>query len=195
MKKAGRVTLACTLAFLALIALTRPAHAQDNTIRQPGDHPNYIVEIEPHLDLSWLGSYLAYGTDAGIGLGIRFSIPVVKNGFIPTINNTVAVGFGGDFIYFGCNGCFGVWDLYIPVVMQWNFYVAQRFSVFGEPGLSLNYAFYGADPVCTVAGRNICNNFFPGFVFEVGGRYHINQHLALTARLGFPDITFGVSFM
>jgi hypothetical protein len=30
----------------------------------------------------------------------------------------------------------------------------------------------------------------------VGGRYHFNETVALTMRLGYPDIlTFGVSFM
>ncbi len=185
--------------FAALLALTTAsvAQAQDNTIKQPGDHPNYFVEIEPHLDLAWF-TYAGYGfgTDVGLGLGLRATIIIVKNGFVPTINNSVGIGFGGDVVYFGCGAanCPGVWALTFPVVMQWNFFVAQRFSVFGEPGLSLNYAFY----------QNLCGGlrncvtpsaFFPDPVFEVGGRYHINEHLALTARVGYPYLTFGVSFM
>jgi hypothetical protein len=186
-------------AFLAITCLCRHAGAEDNTIRQPGDHPNYYVEIEPHLDFAWF-DYAGYGiNDVGIGLGVRATIPIVKNGFIPTINNTVGIGFGFDYIYFGCGAAgvsCGVSALYFPVVLQWNFYVAQRFSVFGEPGFSLNYAFYSANDCGTFCPKGaLPNDFFPGFVFELGGRYHINEHLALTGRIGFPNITFGVSFM
>jgi hypothetical protein len=35
-----------------------------------------------------------------------------------------------------------------------------------------------------------------GPAFWVGGRYHFNDTVALTLRLGYPDLlTFGVSFM
>jgi hypothetical protein len=199
MRSPSRAAFAVIVAFLLLGALSREAKAGDNTIRQPGDHPHYAVEIEPHLDFAWF-DYAGYGigNTAGIGVGARFTIPIVRNGFIPTINNTVGIGFGGDWVYFGCgatNVSCGVNTLYFPVVMQWNFYVAQRWSVFGEPGFSINYAFYN-DTLCN--GRGGCfvgNALFPGPVFEFGARYHINEHFALTARIGYPDFTFGVSFM
>jgi hypothetical protein len=202
MRKPGRAAFVIVVVFTAVSAVLRSAQAGDNTIRQPGDHPNYAVEIEPHLDFAWF-NYAGYGigSNGGVGLGARFTIPIVKNGFVSTINNTVGIGFGGDWVYFGCTAnvpsC-GVSTLYFPVVMQWNFYVAHAWSVFGEPGFSFNYAFYN-DSLCKNAGLGgacvIGNAFFPGPVFEVGGRYHINEHLALTARIGYPDFTFGVSFM
>jgi hypothetical protein len=196
MRNPERAVFASLFAF-ACVTAAEAAQAQDNTIRQPGDHPNYGVEIEPHFDFGWFDN-VGYGLpgDVGIGVGLRATIPIVKNGFVPTINNTVGIGFGGDILYFGCGvaGCPGVWTLYFPVVLQWNFYVAQRFSVFGEPGFSLNYAFYNAED-CTVAHCVAGASFFPGPVFELGGRYHINEHLALTARIGYPALTFGVSFM
>jgi hypothetical protein len=196
MRNPERAVFASLFAIASITAASAPARAQSDIIRQPGEHPNYAVEIEPHFDLAWLpfAGYAGIGTDAGIGVGLRATIPIVKNGFIPTINNTWGIGFGGDIIYFGCgaDGCPGFWTLYFPVVLQWNFYVAPRFSVFGEPGFSIDYAFYGD---CMIANCKAGNNFFPGFIFEVGGRYHINEHLALTARVGYPTITFGVSFM
>lgn len=189
MMKLDRVILVCLFAVVLIPAATGVASARDDTIKQPGDHPNYTIEMEPHLILGWAGD--GYGA-GGIGIGGRFTIPIVKNGFVPTINNTVGIGFGVDFTYYGTYyyGCGAPQPcgkdadlLTFPVVMQWNFYVAQRWSVFGEPGLSLNYA--NAGP----------NSFFPYPVFEVGGRYHFNEHIALTARLGFPYFSFGVSFM
>jgi hypothetical protein len=186
MMKLSRAVLALLFACVFISATAGVASAGDNTIRQPGDHPNYIIEMEPHLILGWYDGF-SPGYDTGFGFGGRFTIPIVKNGFIPTINNTVGIGFGADFIYYGCGAlvCNGhAADLLsFPVVMQWNFYVAQRWSVFGEPGFSLNYA------------SALPNTFFPNPVFEVGGRYHFNEHVALTARLGFPYFSLGVSFM
>ncbi len=188
MMKLGRAVSAFLFAFVLISATARVASARDETIRQPGDHPNYVIEMEPHLILGW-GGFDGYGA-GGFGAGGRFTIPLVKNGFVPTINNTVGIGFGVDFTYYNNCGynnslCGGhVADLLtFPVVMQWNFYVAQRWSVFGEPGISLNYA---------SADRNY---FFPYPVFEVGGRYHFTEHVALTARIGFPYFSIGVSFM
>ena len=37
------------------------------------------------------------GGNDGFGLGGRFSIPIVRNGFIGSINNSVAIGLGLEF--------------------------------------------------------------------------------------------------
>src|SRR5437879_1780410 len=83
----------------AFSATSASAHAQSIT-KNPGDHPDYKVEVEPHLDLGWSHAYYASN---GYGLGARFSIPIVQNGFIPTLNNSIALSFGLDWLrYSGC---------------------------------------------------------------------------------------------
>lgn len=175
----------------------------DDTIKSPGDHPDYVVEIEPH---GLVGFGFRYG-GAGIGLGGRFSINIVKNGFIPSINNSVAVTFGADFMHYG--GCYnGINDvngfncsanyLLFPVALQWNFYVASHWSVFGEPGIVPFYGFY--DDFCGNGPNQIrgCDNpshFSVAPALYVGGRYHFNEHMALTMRIGYPDFSVGVSFL
>ncbi len=169
----------------------------DDTIKRPGDHPSYGVEIEPHGLLDW---YVPYAhSDAGIGLGGRFSIPVVQNGFVPTINNSVAISFGVDWIHYdSCyyGGSCSVDYLHFPIVMQWNFFVARRWSVFGEPGLDIYHAFFNDCPFTTVNGF-ACNQPQATGVepaFFVGGRYHFSDGAALTMRVGFPTFSIGVSF-
>ncbi len=56
------------------------------------------------------------------------TIILLDNGFVKTINNSVGIGFGGD-IFFR-HGTF-----FIPVVMQWNFWLSTHWSVFAEPGI------------------------------------------------------------
>src|SRR5471030_2885343 len=87
---------------VSVLALPSLALA-DDTIKHPGDHPHYSVEVEPHLILGW-GS--GYGT-TGYGIGGRVSIPIVQDGFVKTINNSVAVGFGLDFLHYSCGYDFG----------------------------------------------------------------------------------------
>jgi hypothetical protein len=179
------------------LLIASPARA-DDTIKHPGDHPLYHVEAEPHVLLGWDTVY----AQGGIGVGGRFSIPIVDNGFVPSINNSVAIGFGVDWLHY--NQCWWHGDcagnyFWFPVVMQWNFFVAQRWSVFGEPGLVIFHGDYGS---CNLGpnpqGQNPCpdapraNGFYP--TLYLGGRFHLSEGLALTMRIGFPTFSFGVSF-
>src|SRR6516225_3711541 len=91
--------LCCTLACVALAS--RSARAEESIIKRPGDHPNYGVEIEPHLLAGFLA--VSHGGD-GYGLGGRFTIPLMKNGFVSSINNNVGIGFGLDWIHY--TGCY-----------------------------------------------------------------------------------------
>jgi len=203
----GRATRAAAVLAVAM-ASTRSATA-DDTISRPGDHPHYSVEIEPHGLWGW--THYGYAPDDGFGLGARFSIPIVENGFVPSINNSVAIGFGGDWLHYSgdrCyydnnphfNGpCYDVGDanyLFFPVVMQWNFFVAKKWSVFGEPGLVI---YHGWFDYCAgaPAGASCGNPTATGvdFALWVGGRYHFNEHVALVLRVGYPTFSFGVSFM
>ena len=188
---AGAIAVGClALAFA-------PSARADDTIKRPGDHPDYVVELEPHGDLGFGFRY----DGVGVGVGFRASIVVVKNGFIPKLNNSVAVTFGGDFIHYGgcyfsnidCNANY----LFFPAGLQWNFFVAEHWSVFGEPAIVPFYGFY--DDYCAVNGKfRYCSDpahfsVTPGFY--VGGRYHFNEHIALTMRIGYPTFSVGASFM
>jgi hypothetical protein len=180
-------------AAVALSAVTAAGAASaDDTIKQPGDHPHYAVEAEPHLLLGWGGGW----GGNGLGIGGRFTIPIVDNGFVSTINNSVGIGFGLDVLFFNAcyyngPGCSAVgYDF--PVVMQWNFYVAQRWSVFGEPGLVIYHDQWNCNGgACPGGGPS--DTFLEPAIY-VGGRYHINDTVALTMRIGFPTFSFGGSF-
>src|SRR5262245_20162784 len=118
------------------LSLASPAMAQ-GTIKSPGDHPHYVFEAEPHLTLSY---------KAGIGPGFRGTFVLLDNGFIRSINNSVGLGFGAEMLFYSkhCEGppparCESVGDVMVPVVIQWNFWVHQWISVFGEPGIAFHF--------------------------------------------------------
>jgi hypothetical protein len=133
----------------------------------PGDHPRYVFEAEPHLILGWGDPFFPNGLPGG---GFRGTFHIA-DGFVKNINDSVAVGVGIDV---ATNG-----HLVVPVVMQWNFWLSTHWSVFGEPGLAIG----GGGPRTEV---------WPAFF--LGGRFHFVDRIALTLRVGYPELSVGVSF-
>lgn len=173
----------------ALLTAAKTASADRLVIREPGLHPAYMLEAEPHLALGFIDPPgPARGT--GIGMGARGAVEIVDNGFIPTINNTIAIGFGLDWVSYGGGACPpGAEEpcdrehsnLWIPLVLQWNFWLSEDWSVFGEPG-----------PALRLEGSKVS---VEPLEFWVGGRWHFMQYAALTMRVGYPTFTVGVSFL
>ncbi|WP_394824068.1 hypothetical protein [Pendulispora albinea] len=194
----GSSTAAVLLAVLLSSFVGEPSAHADDTIKHPGDHPDYKLELEPHGLFAWEDFY--GGT--GFGAGGRFTIPVVHNGFVPSINNSIGISFGLDLVHYsGCyyRGAFGEVGcganyLFFPVAMQWNFYVAERWSVAGEPGLFIYHGFFD-DDYCgpgISCGRPDRTGLRP--MFSVLGRYHFNEKISLTMRVGYPTFSIGASF-
>lgn len=191
--------LALALAGYAF-SLSSRAHADTLIIRHAGDHSRYSFEAEPHVLLGLINPRgPADGT--GLGVGFRGTVILVDNGFVPTINNSIGIGFGAEWVHYGggrqrcvtdtgpskvttCDNSAAVSSVWFPVVMQWNFFLSRQWSVFGEPGLALRYqsvpGFHdlGIDPV-----------------LYAGGRWHFSDQMTLTMRLGYPTFSVGVSFM
>jgi hypothetical protein len=161
-----RLFLAC---LFATVLCASPARAEESIINQPGEHPRYGIDVEPHVLVGYGGFGIKDGTP---GVGVRGTFILVENGFVPSINNNVGLGLGFDAFLSG-----GAID--IPVVMQWNFFLSTHWSVFGEPGIGLE-----------LGGRGVLHA-----VAAVGGRYHFTEHIALTMRLGYPTASIGVAFL
>lgn len=188
-------------AFAAVFATSGAARADTLVIKQPGNHARYSFEAEPHLILGFIDPPgVARGT--GFGLGFRGTVPLVHNGFISSINNSVGIGFGADLVHydrghdhcvdFDGNRCVrwrddddGVNTVFLPVVMQWNFFLSRNWSVFGEPGVAIVYHSWDGDSDLD----------FDPFVFYAGGRYHFSDTVTLTMRIGYPTFSVGVSFL
>jgi len=157
--------LVSTTALLGCL-IASPAFGQ-SIIKNAGDHERYIFEAEPH-------ALVAPFDDFHPGVGFRGTFVVVDNGFVKTINNSIGVGFGLD------------WTknhFRLPVVMQWNFFLHPKWSVFGEPG--------GVIDIGT--GDNDKTTVRPAFF--AGGRWHFSERITLTMRIGYPVAAVGVSFL
>lgn len=180
------------LAAALLLTASRDAAADRSVIKHPGQHPDYSFEAEPHILLGVFDPPGPGDGDNGFGLGFRGTVEIVDNGFIKSINNTVGIGFGLDWIEYDGEVCHrnrnnvwcddDEWDyLWVPVVMQWNFWLSENWSVFGEPGLALRLDGPGDDDI-------------DPFIFYAGGRWHFSESASLTMRIGHPTFSVGVSF-
>jgi hypothetical protein len=185
------------------IAATRQANAAP-VIRRPGLHPAYSVELEPHLLLQW--SQTRWG-DEGFGPGLRVNIPFLDNGPIEKINNNMAIGFGLDWSTFNDVGawCYDprvrselrAYDcdadaFWLPVVLQWNFFLTDIISVFGEPGFAI--AHYRWDSDYALYDYSDSDTDLR-FVFWGGGRFLLGDTVSIVARIGSPYLSVGVSFL
>jgi hypothetical protein len=159
------------LAVLAAFACAREAAADQLVIKFPGQHPDYAFEAEPHALIAPFHHFVP-------GVGFRGAVEIVDNGFVSSINNTVALSFGADW------ADKGVW---LPVALQWNFWLSRNWSVFGEPGLAFRVGegFDGKGP----------NHRLGWLALWVGGRFHFTDAITLTIRLGRPTTSVGVSFL
>jgi len=196
---------ALSLAVLVICLLNSGAVHAQSTIKQPGNRTSYVFEAEPHL-LAGLADPPGFGAGTGLGVGFRGTVELLKNGFIPKLNNSVGIGFGIDYLrYDGWQGPRGRCEefatapsgvpvcvrtssgighvnyFYLPVVMQWNFWLHEKWSVFGEPGVAFFLQEGDLD--------------FTPLVLFVGGRYHVTDRITLSMRLGYPAFSFGVSFL
>lgn len=202
----GALSGALLSTLLGILLVSQTANAQ---IREPGNHPKYDVEVEPHLALGLFDPPGVHGGD-GLGPGLRLSFPLTDDGFLPKVNDSVAVGVGLDWVFYdgddrvraSCarfvpapndtmvcaelGGGGGASDyIFVPVVMQWNFWLHQKFSVFAEPGLAVYLARDSSDDSDLGASP----------AFFVGGRFHFVDSLALTLRLGYPSSSLGLSIL
>jgi hypothetical protein len=162
--------------------LAETAHAE-TLIEQPGSHTDYRWELEPHLVFTpFRGGFFRdrwRGYESQVGLGFRASVEVADPAFVKTINDTVGISFGVDFT--NCDWCRDDFAMVIPVVLQWNFWFTEEWSAFAEPGIAIRSA-----------------GFFdvvdPDLALAIGGRYQFNDDIGLTLRIGYPYVSFGVSF-
>ena len=90
---------------------------------------------------------------------------------------------------------------WLPVALQWNFFVHKRISVFGEAGLAIVHTNWSwarpcppgsAAPVCEY---RVSDTDFLNFVFYPGARFMLSDTVGLTLRIGYPHLTAGASFL
>ena len=135
-----------------------------------------------------------YGHFAGYGfplqLGGRYYIPIVPDGFLPTINDEFGLEFGMDFTFTFVSSFYSnryddsvVLGFGVPADAVWDFHFSSRFDAYAKLGFvvgSLVSSDYGG--------------FWYTFRSAVGMRLKLNDALYFRAEVGYPSIMAGLGF-
>jgi hypothetical protein len=188
--RARTTFLAGLVAAAGVTAVSLEAEAR-TVIKNPNEHPDYRVELEPHGNVILWHRYYGYGRSLRgsrydafgspeFGAGLRATIELGDPAFIPKLNNTVGITFGFDVT--NCLYCREDFEIWTPIGLQWNFFLTDKWSVFADLGIAPRaHGFY--------------RQVYFDFMTFIGGRYHFNDTVALTMRIGYPfTISVGASF-
>ena len=149
-------------------------------IATPGHPPAGDLNLTAYLGLSPFGN---------LGVGGKGSLRILENGFIPPINNSVAIEAG---IFRGRYREYYIFDdayysrTYVTVGMRWDFHLAKAWTVYGllESGVYLS------------SNHDIDDNSDLLLNPAVGAFYHFSPNLAL--RMEYSELTqtsnIGVTF-
>ncbi|MGQ0506856.1 MAG: hypothetical protein ACT4TC_16210 [Myxococcaceae bacterium] len=173
---------------VAAVMLSSPVFAQDeappsgdgeqSVTRKPGALFDTSVKDRPMMLSGFVGLPF-FGI--GFGLAPRFSVPIVKEGFIPTLNDWVDIEFGFDL-----NFHLGPAVSFVPAVEgRWNFQITPEFAAYGKAGFGIGYWGYtglGLTPYSGLYGYPIVA---VGLLYKIGGVF-------LRAEGGVPWVKVGV---
>ncbi len=180
MKNFVRTALASVLV-LSTMSTMAFADEGDNAHR-----PGFLLDSSPQsrpmlLSVHGVLPYSRFGAGGfPLGAGVSFYIPIVRDGFIPPVNDEFGIDFGADAFFFaGYRNFFGLW---IPVSVLWTFHFTDTFAAYVKAGVALR--FWPGEPA----------PFYPDFVGAVGLNWMFARSVGLRVELGYPGLKVGLLF-
>jgi hypothetical protein len=155
-------------------AFRAPGHLLDASDQQRAQELSFFIGV-PY-------GYFGYGFATTVGA--RYYIPILKNGFIPALNDEFGIEFGADFGAHFWSYFYPSFD--IPVEVLWRFHFTERFDAYAKVGVGLgfNISYPGTGGLY----------FYPYLVSAVGLFFKLNEAISLRAEVGYPGIKVGIAF-
>lgn len=173
------------LALLATLVLSTSAFADGDTgegLRRPGflldrsSHPRpLLLAVHGIVPLGYFGR-----GGFPVGVGATFYLPLVKDGFIPPVNDEFGIDFGVDAFFFP--GYRNGFALFVPVTVLWTFHFTDTFAAYAKVGAALRFWPGFDQPV------------FPDFVSALGLNWFFARSVGLRVELGYPGAKVGLLF-
>lgn len=171
------------------VAVPRFASAQENNgVRGPNGLLDTSSHQRPHL-LSFFAT-VPWNYGWGIGLGARYQIPLVHDGFLPRVNDSFALEFGADLYYAGgycyLGGCgYGAAGLTIPVEAMWTFHLLPKLEIYAKLGLGVNF-YFGS-------GFYVAGTLGPLWFHTAAGLvWKFSPSIYLRVETGWPTVRVGL---
>lgn len=175
----------------ALFALTLGSgflgHAGQAQAASPAYVERAFVGKRPMLLDLHLGGVGYWG--GGLAFGGRVGIPILHNGFIKSVNNSVQIVVGADVLYsrWRYRYDYGRFGFHIPVLLNWAFYFSKEFEAFVELGPALTFfpRYRDYEPQFRHA-----YGFFSG---GIGARFFVSDKVGIVFRAGTPTLSLGMT--
>lgn len=192
MRRISRV-LVMALALAAVPAMAQEegeASTGGGGMRRSGYLLDRSSQSRQHM-LSFFGGipYRYAGWGLPIGIGARYYLPLVHNGFIPPINDSFGLEFGAD-LSMGIGYNYVPLFFALPVEAMWNFHFTDRFAAYAKLGLAVEFNTYSWNS--NVSGLYIGLSPVSG----VGILFKPNPagSFYLRAEVGYPWTKIGIGF-
>lgn len=179
-----KVILAALVLSLPGLAQAEPSAFGDGSITDSSVHHR---QSDLSL-LAWLPWYYGFG----FGAQVRFEIPIVPDGFIPSINDEFSIepSFGLAYSSYGVYGGYnyGITDVTPAIYGIWSFWFSRAFRAYGGLGLGYNVGIY--------ANNNAYGNIGASFFYWdpcVGLHYKLSDNIGLRAEAGAQGLKGGLA--
>lgn len=219
-----RALLVFALGLVASLVVFPPAFAQDELDSKPaapagdieheappGDPPRVakvVVEEKPAEDsikdaspkrrqmgLS-LDMYVPWLEGVGIGFKLGFEIPIMHNGFLPSVNDSFSLEPRFLMAYQKWRSFAAYDDLHVmaytpAIAALWSFYFKSNLRAYAF--VSLGYTIADNVDYDDRLVKGLENRFYHDV--GVGGFYDITKHWSARAEIGYAGMRLGIAFM
>lgn len=181
MKTSTRLVLLSLVVVSSLSFADEPAAAEGGSgMRRSG----YLLDASSQERPMLLGIHaiVPYGYGFfgfGLGAGATFYIPLVKDGFIPPVNDEFGIDFGADLALFFAYSS-APFSITIPVCALWTFHITDKFSAYAKVGIALRIHPGWSSPV------------LPDWVSVLGVNYMFSKGFGIRAEGGYPGLKIGI---
>lgn len=188
-------------AAIALSMVAAPAIGDESPVQQPHGLMDKSPQERPQQLSFWLGFpfysyYYGYYGAYGVALGVRYAIPLVKNGFIPQINNSFEIEFGGTLGFLNEYPYPLGWWIDIPVEVRWTFHITQLISAYPKLALGIRYqvppgVYACPGPYCACPGP-YCPGLAPYYDAALGVMFDVTKAISLRVELAVQGLRLGL---
>ncbi|MFT3924490.1 MAG: hypothetical protein QM778_18270 [Myxococcales bacterium] len=163
---------------------------KEGTIKDRSIHESRPIGISAMAYIPW---YMG----VGIGVNARVEIPIVKDGFIPSINDqislepSISVGYRSRGYAF-VDDRVKYLDITPAIYAMWSFHITPKFRPYGAIGLGYDIGIWLNEDDFGGVNDGIDNGFFYWDV-AAGLFYNFSDHVAMRAELGAMGPKIGIS--
>ena len=165
------------------VTINSGLHGQGSLSDASPQHRNAMISVFLGLPFGYWG----YGFPFGVGG--RYLLPILHDGFVPGINDSFNLEFGADLSL--VSGAYFVPFISVPIEAMWQLFFVPKFSGYLKLGVALEMSF------ASYCFGSVCRSGFGLGAIPIGAigvMFHFNDKIALRLEAGYPWFKVGLGF-